>query len=106
MTHVGTHEADVSLTTHRRRLRQHEDAWQRFEYKTKCTLQPVSAIRVVNGVYGSVREDRIHFARLSSVSDPDHINSWSHPVDDGGWLDFTFCPEQDLFIVMTLASDE
>ncbi|KAJ8591264.1 hypothetical protein M405DRAFT_880566 [Rhizopogon salebrosus TDB-379] len=66
MTHVGTHETDVSLTMHRRRLRQHKDAWQRFEYKTKCTLQPVSAIRVVDGPDDGSHAFDIHLRSLAT----------------------------------------
>ncbi|OJA17833.1 hypothetical protein AZE42_03321 [Rhizopogon vesiculosus] len=108
MIHVpGTHcETDVvPVSMHHRQLKQHEDAWQYFEYKQKCTLQPASTIHVVGGMYGSVRENAIHFAPLSSLSDSDAVHSWSHPVDTVPWLAFTFCPAQDLFIVVTLPAN-
>ncbi|OAX35591.1 hypothetical protein K503DRAFT_802700 [Rhizopogon vinicolor AM-OR11-026] len=110
MIHVGTRDTDVPPITHRKQLRQREDAWQCFGYKQKCTLQPQrvseSTIHVDSGVYGSVREDRIHFARLPSVSDADDEHSWSHPIDVVPLLAFTFCPEQDLFVVVTSSPDD
>ncbi|OJA12668.1 hypothetical protein AZE42_12307 [Rhizopogon vesiculosus] len=110
MIHVGTHDTDVPPTTHRKQLGQREDAWQCFGYKYKCTLQPQrvseSAIHVDGGVYGSVREGRIHFARLPSVSDTDDEHSWSHPISVVPLLAFTFCPEQDPFVVVTSSPDE
>jgi hypothetical protein len=36
------------------------------------------------------------------VFDPDDVHSWSHPVDIT-FMDFTFCPEQDLLIVVNAA---
>jgi hypothetical protein len=106
MIHVPgrTHETDV--ITHRRQLRQHEDAWRTFGYKQKCTLQPARSTHVVSGICSSIREDRIHFVRLLSLSDSDDVHAWSHPIDVEPLLEFTFCPQQDLFIVVTSSQDQ
>ena len=103
MIHVGTHETDVPAAIHRRQLRQQEDAWRTFSYRQKCTLEPMSTFHVVSGVYGSFRGNRFHFARLSSVSDPHGVHSWSHHIDVSPLMTYTFCPEQDLLVVVTLS---
>jgi hypothetical protein len=105
MIHVGPHETDVPLAIHRSQLREHEDAWRTFGYQQKCMLQPTSTIRVIGGIYGSIREGRIHFVRLPPVSGPDDVQSWNHLIDVHPFLDsdFTFCPEQDLLVVVTSA---
>jgi hypothetical protein len=111
MIHVPGETHETNVTTHRKQLRQHEDAWRTFGYKQKCTLtlQPASTgtIHVVSGILcGSIRGDRIYFVRLSSLSDLDDVHSWSHPIDVEHWLAFTFCPEQDLFVVVTSSQHE
>jgi hypothetical protein len=102
MIQVEAYEANVSLTTRRKRLRQHDAAWQNFQYKQMHTLPfPTSpAAQTVGGICGSVSGNHIYFARLPSVFDHDDVYSWSHPVNVISFVGFTFCPEQDLLIVV------
>ena len=104
MVQVGAYGTDVPLpvVACRKRLTQYNAAWQNIQYKQKRTFHiPTSPVsRVVGGVYGAARRNHIHFERLPSALDPDDVYSWSHPVDVTTFLDFTFCPEQDLLITV------
>ncbi|KAG2137484.1 hypothetical protein DEU56DRAFT_803852 [Suillus clintonianus] len=103
MIPMGTSEMDELPATCRKRLRQHDAAWQRFEYKQKCTLPSVMLGRMfefLGGVYGSAGEDCIHFTRLPSAADSNDLHCWSHPIDATTLVDFTFCAAQDLLVVV------
>ncbi|KAG2078492.1 hypothetical protein BDR04DRAFT_1147182 [Suillus decipiens] len=56
MIPMGTSEMDVPPVLCRERLRQHAAAWQRFEYKQKCTLPSTMLLPIskfLDGVYSS-----------------------------------------------------
>ncbi|KAG1748309.1 uncharacterized protein EDB91DRAFT_1344869 [Suillus paluster] len=108
MIPVGISETDVPPATRRKQLRQHDAAWQRIGYKQRCTLPSFmsgSIYEFVGGIYGSVGEDCIHFARLPSPSDSGDLYYWSQPIDIMALADFTFCAAQDLLIVVTYSPD-
>ncbi|KAG2039094.1 hypothetical protein BDR03DRAFT_860704 [Suillus americanus] len=108
MIPMGTSEMDVPPATCRKRLRQHDAAWQRFEYKQKCTLPSMMLgpiFEFLGGVYGSAGEDCIHFTRLPSATDSNDLHCWSHPVDATTSVDFTFCAAQDLLVVVAYSPD-
>ncbi|KAG0702007.1 hypothetical protein DFH29DRAFT_923376 [Suillus ampliporus] len=108
MIPVGTSETDVPPATRRKKLRQHNTAWQRIEYKQKCTLplsMPGFIYAFAGGIYGSVGEDCIHFTRLPSASDSGDLHCWSHPIDEMAFTNFTFCAAQDLLVVVTDSPD-
>jgi hypothetical protein len=105
---MGLSEMDVPPATCRKQLRQYDAAWQRFEYKRKCTLPSIMLgpiFEFLGGVYGSAGEDCIHFTRLPSATDPNDLHCWSHPVDATTSVDFTFCAAQDLLAVVTYSPD-
>ncbi|KAG0693267.1 hypothetical protein DFH29DRAFT_407018 [Suillus ampliporus] len=108
MVPVGTSEQEVPPATRRKRLRQHDAAWQRFEYKRKCTLPPMMLGPIYEfggGIYASAGEECIQFARLPSASDSNDLHCWSHPVDPTTSVDFTFCAAQDLLVVVAFPPD-
>ncbi|OJA11368.1 hypothetical protein AZE42_05150 [Rhizopogon vesiculosus] len=103
---VGTYETNVPLAMRRKRLRQHGTAWKRMEYKQKCTLRPSTEDNIYHfagGIFAGAEDDGpgIHFMRLPSMADPDIVRCWTHPIDPGTLVDFTFCPEQDLLVLLT-----
>ncbi|KAG1745154.1 hypothetical protein EDB19DRAFT_1692682 [Suillus lakei] len=103
MIPVGTSETDASPATCRKRLRQQDAAWQHFEYKKNFTLHSTllgSIHDPVGGMFGSIKGDCIYFARLPSLSDSVDLHCWNHPVDGIALLDFTFCPAQDLLVLV------
>ncbi|OAX42310.1 hypothetical protein K503DRAFT_863141 [Rhizopogon vinicolor AM-OR11-026] len=108
---VGTYETNVPpVAARRKRLRQHEAAWQRIEYQRKYTVPltiPGDRDRFTCDVFGAAGRDVIYFVRLPPTleSDPDLVRSWSHSIDVATMIDFTFCPEQDLLIVVASAPD-
>ncbi|KAG1750126.1 hypothetical protein EDB19DRAFT_1629386, partial [Suillus lakei] len=108
MIPVGSSETDVPPATRRKRLRLHDDAWQRVEYKLKFTL-PSSMLGQIyafgGGIYGSAEENCIRFARLPAASDSCDLYQWSHPVDITTLVDVTFCAAQDLLIVVARPPD-
>ncbi|KAG1888330.1 hypothetical protein F4604DRAFT_1716930 [Suillus subluteus] len=102
-------EMDVPPATRRERLRQHDAAWQRFEYKQKYTLPAVMVgplSDILGGVYGSAgSKDCIIFACMPFGTDSNDLHSWNCPVDATTLMDFTFCPAQDLLVVVALSPD-
>ncbi|KAG1750362.1 uncharacterized protein EDB91DRAFT_685253 [Suillus paluster] len=108
MIPVGTSEQDVPPVTRRKRLRQYDAAWQRFQYRQRCRLPSMMlghTHELLGGVYISVRDSRIYFARLPSASDCNDLHCWSHPIDVVTSVEFTFCAAQDLFVVAAFSAD-
>ncbi|KAG1750358.1 uncharacterized protein EDB91DRAFT_1303280 [Suillus paluster] len=108
MVLVRTSETDVPWSTRRKRLRQHDVAWQRLEYKQRCTLPSVMlghTHELLGGIYGSAGEDCIYFARLPSACDSNYLHCWSHPFDTTISMDFTFSAAQDLLVVVAFPPD-
>lgn len=108
MIPMGSSEMDAPPAICRKRLRQYNAAWQRFEYTRKCTLPSMMLgplFKFSGGVYGSLGDDCIHFIRLPSATDSNELHCWSHPDDPLTSVDFTFCAAQDLLAVVAHSPD-
>ncbi|KAG1752193.1 hypothetical protein EDB19DRAFT_2035719 [Suillus lakei] len=106
---VGASEMAVLPATQRKRLRQYDAAWQRFEYKQKYTL-PLIMLGPVFDILGVVhcsavtrRSECIHFASMPFGAGSNDLHSWSCATTSAE--DFAFCPAQGLLVVVTRSPD-
>ncbi|KAG1752167.1 hypothetical protein EDB19DRAFT_1672301 [Suillus lakei] len=108
MIPMGASEMGVPATR-RKRLREHDAAWQRFQYNQKYTLPPIMlgpVFDVLGGVHCSTvsrRSESIHFASMPFGADSDDLRSWSCATTS--MENFAFCPVQGLLVVVTRSPD-
>lgn len=99
------------VATRRKELREFETSWRNVRYRRKCDFQLLTSGLVydfVGGIYALAGEGYLHFSVLphNPHEDSQPIRTWSHPVDMAILIDFTFCPAQDLLVIVSLAAND
>ncbi|KAG6335702.1 hypothetical protein ID866_3382 [Astraeus odoratus] len=95
----------VPITTRRKELRVFEASWRNLRYRRRCNFPLLASGPVyefVGGIYACEGEDCLHFSVLphGSHTESQPIRTWDHPVDTNTMVDFTFCPSQDLLVIV------
>ncbi|KIJ61610.1 hypothetical protein HYDPIDRAFT_189506 [Hydnomerulius pinastri MD-312] len=107
----GHDRSPVPVATRRKELRQFEASWRRLQYRHRTTFPlPIAGpvYEFVGGIYALTGENSLRFAVLPDGANPhseEPIRTWDFGVDTASMIDFTFCPSQDLLVIVTMTAD-
>ncbi|KAL4079588.1 hypothetical protein J3A83DRAFT_1128178 [Scleroderma citrinum] len=110
MTEIPSDRRRVPVATRRKELREFESSWRNLRYRRRCDFPLLTSGPVyefVGGIYALARENGLHFSVLphNPHSESKPTRTWHHPVDMTTMVDFTFCPSQDLLVIVMASND-
>ncbi|KAH7886882.1 hypothetical protein F5I97DRAFT_1807942 [Phlebopus sp. FC_14] len=98
----------VPVAMRRKELRELEASWQRLRYRGRCGFSlPVSGpiYDFMGGIYALAGEGGLRFAVLPHGHETQPVRTWNHNIDTISMIDLTFCPFQDLLVIVTMTAD-
>ncbi|KAI6168352.1 hypothetical protein EDD17DRAFT_616705 [Pisolithus thermaeus] len=99
------------VAARRKELGEFEASWRNVKYRRRCDFRLLTSgfvYEFVGGIYALAGEGYLHFSVLphNPREDSQPIRTWCHPVDMTALVDFTFCPAQDLLVIVNLAATD